>query len=820
MSDLWFDARYAVRSFTRRPNRVATLVAMAALALGIAATTAIFSFVEAVLIRPLPFAEPQQIVSVQLTTRERRGSSAYGSLAPWDLYEAWRARARAIGSLAAYRYDAPILSGLGQTRRVPAIGVTSNLFSFLGVSAARGRGFSPTDDNPGAPRIAVLSAKLWRSAFNADPGVLGRTITLDGQPYEIIGIMPEGFRVPFSVPEVRKDQPEVWLPIGVARAFSAGRPLLVNVLGRLRDSATPVAAQAELDRIIEENRASLPPGPGSVGSVAQISSLTEVITHRVRKPLLLLLGMAGLLLAIATANVASLLLARAIARRRELTMRAALGAGTPRLVRQLLTESVALAVAGGVVGVAIAYAAVPVLLSLIGDQLPADTPLVGVNALVLIAAFALMVLVGIVAGLIPSLQVVRGPSFATLKDASAGSGSRASSARLASGLVVGQIGLTVILLTGMGSLAAGFSRLMNEPRGYDSENVLVAAFMLPRERYATRDEQLRFASSVLDRVRAIPGVATAAVGTGAPIVGGVMTTVTMVNGNDAKGVEAHTWGVSPEYLRTLGVQMARGAGLDGTVASSNGVVIDEAAARRLFGTADPIGQRLGWTVGGTPVTGTVVGLARNVHELPPSGIGTTTAKDEPHVYVPFEQGGGRVLRLVVRSSGGDAARLAAPVRAAIAELERNTPMDVLATLKQLTADRFARERFLATLAEILGAVALIIAAAGIYAIVAQAVARRTREMGIRLALGAGNGHVIRQTMRRGVVVALAGTIVGVVLAVLTGRFLESVLFGVSLTNPAMLGAAVAIIVAAALLASYGPARRATRTDPVSVLRDQ
>jgi predicted permease len=808
------DLRYALR--TLRRARSVTAVAVLMLGLGLGTTTAIGSVVYAVLLRPLPFRDAGQITDVTLTTREHRGAAGYGTLATWDLYQAWRTHAPAVGAMAAYTNDYALLSGLGSTQQIPTLAITSNMTSFLGVQPLLGRSFVPQEDDPGAPPVALISEPFWTEHFARDPAVVGRALTLDGKRVEIVGVMPADFAYAFAA------ETDIWLPIGPVLGsprVAPGRPLRVNVFARLASGASIQTAQAQLDQIVAPILGSQ---PGRARSnqplVTQAIPLRHRLVFQVERPLWLLLGAVGILLLIACANVANLLLARAATRQREIAIRTALGASRRRVTRQLLTESMVLALLGGALGMLLALWGVPLLVRLASAELPDIGP-IGLNAPVLAMTLATTVATGLLFGLAPALQTARGISAGALKEDTTGAGLSGWRHRASDAFVVAEVTLALVLLAGMGLLARSFLHLAHTDRGYDVDRIVMASASLPTDRYATPAQQLAFSQMMLARVRAIPGASDAALTTMLPTPGLRFGTTVSVPGTDLSvGAHANEWSVSAAYFHTMGIPLVRGrsfrAGDD-----PNAVVIDQAAARTLFRNANPIGQRVAWGRSTDRHTGTVVGVAGDIQEFSTPGGRGWARSVEPTLYTRFTSSVGRSIGVVVRSEGNPA-RLAQPLRSVIAGIDSTLSWRTLVTMRSAVSERFGRERFLLTMTGILASIALAMAAAGIFAVVMYAAARRTRELGIRMALGAQRADIFALTMWRGLLPTLVGLAIGLAGALATTRVLRSLLFEISPVDPLTLGGVAATLVAVALLASWLPARQATRVDPLVALRDE
>ncbi|MBA3558251.1 MAG: ABC transporter permease [Gemmatimonadaceae bacterium] len=788
MDQLWREVRYTLRIFASPPNRWVTSGAVVTLALAIGISTAVFTIVEAVLLRPLPFRDAERLVSVQVTTREAKGTTVYGAVANWDLYTAWRSRSNGFEELVAYSAEEMILTGLGEARWVSAVAITSNVLAFLGVQPAQGRAFVPEEDQPGSAPVVLLSETFRARHFGSDVAAVGRSLVLSGRLYEIVGVMPTEFRVPNSIPEVTQMEGEVWVPMGTyldGSLGSLGSAVPVQVLGRLRRGTTAAATEVQLDQITEQVVLSARVDrrePEARAAVTQIVPLHRVIVGQVRRPLMLLLGLTGCVLFIACANVATLQLLRVLARQKDFAVRRALGASQRAIAGQVLTESVVLAAISAILGVLIAVWSVPVLVRIAADRLPHASQ-ISVNVVVVVIALVATVVAGLLIGAPSAWRATRQPGPDALKEGS-GSGISTRQNRAVSALVASQVAFTMILLAGMGLLTRSFLHAMNLDRGYEMDKVLVAALFLPLDRYASPERQLAFAHAALDRVRGIPGVSSAAVATGAPIVGGLKATANAPGkANPGEPRSVNSWGVSREYFQTLGTPVRRSPPGSAELA---GVFIDETAAREFFGSEDPVGRQLQWAWGEDAHTGTVIGVVGSTRELYIDTRANTLASSyEPHLYLPLADGIAPSLRILVRAHA-DPLPLMAAVRRAIAEVDPTIALNEFGTLRALASGRLLTERMLMLLTALFAVLALVIAAAGIYAAVAYAATRRMREMGIRIALGAQRFDVLLIAMGRGVRLTLAGVLLGLLAAIAATRVMRHVLFEVSTTDPAVL----------------------------------
>jgi predicted permease len=805
------DLAFAVRSWTTRAGRGPAIVTVLTLAVGIGAMTAIYSIVQAILIRPLPVRDPERLVSIQIVEPAERGQRVYGSLVNQQIYRSWKDDATVLEGVAGFLGRYVTVTGLGPTRTTLAFEVTANLFEFLGVHPLRGRGFTTDEERPGAAPVVVLSATFASRNFGSDSGVVGRTVTLDGTVHEVVGIMPPGFRIPGAV---RRANPngDIWLPVTQFRDRESAVAASIDVIARVSRGVAEANARAHLDTILAAT--ALPGDLGVFGKVTQMVSPHRMMIDDVRRPLLLLAAASAVLLLIACANVANVMLARAVVRRREIAVRAALGAGRARLTRQLLTESVALSLAGGSLGVLVAYAALPAILSLAGNNLPPLGP-IGVDARVLAVAFLVTVLVGVAVGLAPVLESRRGVSHAALKEGAVNTTMGRWSQAASNGLVAGEVGLALLLLGAMALIARSFIGMMTLDRGYDTGAVLMGRIGVPARHYETPETRVALTRTVLERLEAIPGVASAAAANAVPLLSSRGTSFSTTGTAPTAGSPwSELLAVSEKYLITLGIPLRRGR----LAASRDEVVIDEAAAGLLFPDGNPLGRRLDWGNARRPSPATsghgiVVGVVGDIHEAD-----ATERSTQPHVYRPLTTD--RTTHFAVRAAAGDPARLLPAVRAVFGEIDPDITVDIAEAVNDMLRARFAQERFLTQLMLGLAGIALFLATIGIYSVVSYATARRSREVGIRVALGAQRLDIVGLMMRRALMPVAGGVILGLGGSVAAGRVLRSQLFEVSPADPLVLITVTTLLALSAAVASYLPSRRATRIEPTVVLREE
>ena len=804
LEELAHDARHALRQLRAAPGF--TAVALLTLALGIGANTAIFSVVRGVVLRPLPYAEPERVVRVFETTRAGERSA----VSPTNFAD-WRDQARSFAGLAAITGgDATLTRAGAEPLVVEQQWATAELFAVLGTRPIVGRVFAPGDDRVGAPRIAVLGEGLWRRAFGADPGVVGRTVTIDGEPYDVVGVVPAGAGFPV--------QGELWTPLELdpAELPTMRGAHYLRVVGRLAPGATVESAAAEM-RAIGARLAQQYPR-WNEGEGADVAGARDAMVGEVRTPLLVLLAAVGLVLLVACANVANLLLARGVGRAGEMAVRAALGAGRGRLARQLLTESAVLALLGGLLGTAVAVG----LTRLFVRYAPTDLPRlaeVRVDGTVLAVALLTVVVVGALAGVGPALQSGRVGLDRALREGGRGGVGRGG-LRVVDGIAAAEMALAVMLLVGAGLLVRSFDRLRQVDPGFVPEQALSFTVTLPEATYESPDRQRRFAEALVARVGALPGARSAGATFLLPLAGGYYGLSVETLDDQPVTIEpqpsAQIRTATPGFFAAMGIRLVQGRGI--TAADRAGappvVVVNETAARRLFPDGRAIGRRitLGTKRDGVPFGGEIVGIVGDVRQR---GL---DADALPEVYASHDQWPFRDLAVVVRAAG-DPAALASGVRAIVRDLDPNLPVSTLATLEEVVGASVARPRFYMLLLGGFAAAALLLAAIGVYGVISYAVGRRTREIGVRLALGATSGRVLREVVGRGLALATIGLVVGGAGALVVTRLLRSLLFGVGATDPVAFAGAALLLVAVAVGAAIVPARRAARVSPIAAMRE-
>ncbi|HEV3469196.1 MAG TPA: ABC transporter permease [Pyrinomonadaceae bacterium] len=798
MERLLQDLRFGARVLLKRPGF--TLSAVLTLALGIGANTAIFSVVNAVLLRPLPYPGAERLVAVFETTQSIPRD--YISVANLRDY---RAQTAAFEGFTTFVPQSVNLTGVGEPDRVRGGFVTSSFFPLLGARAAEGRTFLPEEDEPGRGRVAVLTHGLWQRRFGGDPSVVGKALTLNAEPYTVVGIMPEDFRFPM-------DEIEVWLPATAWPNYKDDRALHNSfVIGKLREGATRPRAEEELRTVAARLAAAYP--KENEGRGVEVVAFHELLVEDVRPALLVLLAAVGLILLIACANIANLLLARGAARQREVALRAALGAGRGRLLRQFLTETVLLALAGGAAGLLLALWGVDFLLALAPGQLP-GAGRVALDARVLGFSLALTLATGLGFGLVPALKLSRADVNSTLKEGGgrAGGGGRR---RARSAFVVAQVALALVLLVAAGLLINSFYRVLSVSPGFDPENLLTLEYRLPRNKYAKGEDQWAFHRQVVERVRGVPGVTSAAVIRALPFSGNGSTIAYALPGRPAPapGQEprAQENAAHPGYFETVGLPVLRGRVFeerDGAEAPPV-VVVNRLMAEQSWPGEDPLGKQIHFPE--VKITATVVGVVGDAKQY------TLGEAQRPQVYTAYAQNPHIFATLVART-GVEPMSLARAVTEAVWSVDPEQPVWKVRTVEHLLGESVAGRRFVLTLMIGFAALAVLLTALGIYGVVSYTVAQRTHEIGVRVALGARRRDVLGLVLRQGLGLALLGVGLGVPVALALTRLLSSLLYGVSASDPATYAAVTLLLAAVALLACYLPARRATRVDPMEALR--
>lgn len=802
------DIRYGARALTRNP--VFTLVAVATLALGVGANATIFSVVDAVLLRPLPYAQPGRLVSL---SEDEAKAGVTDAGVSWAAFTELSDSHSPLSAIAGFANHALTLTGHGEPADESTIAVTPDFFTLFAVRPLLGRTLLPQDGNDGAPAAVVLSESLWRTRFGADPDIAGHTITLDQRSFTVVGVMPASFRTPFAG---RPDQ--VWIALAQDPLFShwRTRPPQAHWLGaiaRLQPGVSVAAAQAELRtrsaglaRQYAEEK----------GWQLHIEPLRQAIAGNLRRPLLILMDAVGLVLLIACSNIANLLLTRATVRSREMGMRVALGATRARIARQLLTESLLLGLLGCVTGVLLAWGCTALFASALPPELLEINP-VRVDGAVLGFAFLLAMSASVVFGLAPVLLAVRSDPQATLRD-DGRAGEHRGAHRLRNGLAIVEIALAMVLLSGAGLLLRSLSHLLSVSPGFRTEHLFKAEVSLPRYQYAQPEQWIAFANELMRRLHAQPGLQDSAIGIPLPISDNAVTLPFTIAGNpplpQGQANTVNYVSASPQYFSVMGIALTRGRlfSPDDTATTPPVALISEALASRYFPHQNPLGRHM---VFGFPPNGQVsreiVGVVSDIRDV------SLAKKPGAIMYVPFAQAPFWGAEIVVRSSLEPAA-VAAAIRNQTRAIDPGVPVTGEETLLDALHTSVAEPRLRTLLLSIFGALALVLAIIGIYGVISYSVSRRTREIGVRMALGASPARVRRIVLGETARLVLFGLAAGVPGSLICGHFLSALLFALAPTDPVTLISVALLLTVVALAAGILPARRAMRVDPATVLR--
>jgi len=802
---VWQDLRYAAQQL--RTHAGFTIVAVLTLALGIGANTAMFSVVNAVLLRPLPYRQPDRLVFVDADGLYYEGT-----------YLQFRERARTM-DVAAYRARDFSLTGRGDPVQLHGVQVSPNFFSTLGATPAIGRGFLAGESQPGDSSAVVLSYALWRSRFGGDAGVLGESIDLDGTRRTVVGVMPPDVRFPSATAQL-------WVPLAIDPSNrTAIWSTNANMIGRLRDGATLAQARAEVGTLAPQMLSLFPWSmPAEFGRKATAVPLRTQLVGTVRPMLLILLGAVGFVLLIACVNVANLLLMRTAERQREMAIRTALGAARGRLVRQMLTESMLLALTGGAVGLLLAFVGVRAL----SASLPSDTPRlaeIGVDGRVLIVTLGVAIATGLAFGLLPALRAGAGDAQSALREGGRGSSAGVERRRLRGWLVSIEVALAVVLVTGAGLLTRSFRELMKVDPGFRTESLVSATIAPPAFRFHSDASRRLFYEQLLERIDALPGVRTAAITSRLPFGERNYGSVFRVEGRP-NPAQTGDWPwadigatISPDYFRAMGMHLIRGRAF--TAADRPGaprvVLISESLAQKYWPNEDPIGKRITGPGEAKPDASdweTIVGIVADVKH---DQLGEAPKRA---FYRPLLQTGVEDIMSVVVRTNADPRVFAGRLRRVVASVDRDTPVSDIHTMTDLIASSLSRPRFALALLAAFGLLALVLGAVGIHGVIACDVSQRTHEIGVRMALGARPGEVLRMVVWQGMVLVLAGIAAGLLAAAGATRLLATLLYGVRPMDPITFAIVPIVLLGVALAASYLPARRAARVDPMLALRGE
>jgi putative ABC transport system permease protein len=796
-SNLIRDARYALRQLGRSPGFAS--VAVLTLALGIGAASTIFSVVNAVLLRPLPYPEPERLVRVHEVLQQ------FGrfSVAPANFLD-WRQQATVFERIAAMNSTSGTLNQNGSPERITGALVSWDLFELLRVQPALGRGFQAGEDAPGKDGVIVMSHRMWQNRFGGDPTVLGTTISLSGVPVSVIGVMPQGFAFPTAA--------EYWRPLALAANPTRGGHFLA-VIARLKAGVSLDQAAAEMKTIAERLAVQYP--AQSANETAEVVSFHEQVVGAIRPALLTLLAAVGVVILIACANVANLLLVRASVRDKEMAIRTALGAGRWRLISQMLAESLLLALAGGVLGVALAYLAVQPIQKLSAGSIPRAAD-IAIDATVLGFAVLVSFATGLLFGLAPAWQVSRRGPGSVLKEG--GRSPAAGGGRwMRNGLLVAEVAMSIVLLVGAALLLRSFTRLTGVDPGFQPERVLAFRVSLPGASYRGDPQRIDFFDRLIAGLESLPEVTAAGAIQSLPMRDDYFLSF-VVRGRPApkpnEGPSASYRAITPHYLRALGVPLVKGRFFNerDTAKAPLVALVDQKFVDRHFPDQDPIGQ--GIDIGnGNDGFYEIVGVVGNTRQS------TLDSSPTPTMYVPYPQSAFSTMWVVARTEG-DPLQLTAAARQTVRGIDPNLPAYSITPLATVLSDSLAQRRFSMLLLSLFALIALFLAAVGLYGVVAYSVSQRTQEIGLRMAIGAQRQDVLRMVVGGGMRYAVAGVVIGIAAALALSRVVTTMLYEVTPFDPISYAATSTSLLAVAILACYVPARRATRVDPIVALRNE
>src|SRR6266480_409557 len=805
MNTLWQDIRFAARMLIK--NFSVTAIIIVVLALGIGANTAIFSVVNAGLLRPLPYADPDRLVRLsEDSPNVPQMSISYPNFLDW------REQNKVFSGIAAMQFRSLNLTGKDEPERLAGRAVSAELFDVLGVNPALGRSFVPEEDRPGANPVCIISNGLWQRRFGSDSAIINKQVTLSGASYTVIGVLPATYA--FGTPT------DVFVPIGLRadEMKERGNHPGIYAVARLKPGVTVETARAELiamaGRIGEQY--------GMKGNSATLTPLSAAFVGDIRTTLLILLGAVGFVLAIACANVANLLLARAATRQKEMAIRTALGAGRLRIVRQLLTESILLALMGGTIGILLAFWGIDLLRSASADSLP-STAVIKLDGRVLLFTLIVSLLTGIIFGLVPALAAAKTDLHDTLKEGGRSSTAGGRRSWLRNTLVVTEVALSLVLLIGAGLLIKSFVRILDTDPGFKARNLLTMQLALNAE----KDEGgkvLNFFNDLKARIAGLPGVESAAFSNGIPLGQTADTSFAIVGRPKpevGKQPQTMLYITSPDYLQAMGIRLVKGRFFTAqdTQLSPRVAVIDETFARQQFPDQEPLGQRIAGDGKDNP-DGEIVGVVAHVKHFGLDAV----ERVEPQLYLPFNQAPDDMLpflaprmNLIIRTTA-DPLNITAAVRREVQALDPNQPVFNVSTMKQTLDQSLVTQRLSMTLLAFLATLALILAAVGIYGVMSYTVTQRQHEIGIRMAIGAQQRDVFKMVIGRGMILALIGVALGLAGAFGLTRLMATMLFGVAPTDTATFITIGLLLTVVALVACYVPSRRATKVDPMVALR--
>ena len=798
------DIRFAVRMLLKRPGF--TVIVVLTLALGIGANTTIFSAIDAVLLNPLPYKDPDRLVVVWETNRQLgdRSEVTIGN------FRDWRSRNQVFDQLASLFYTDMNLSGIGEPQRIKSCVVSTNFFQALGVQPMLGRSFLPEEENPGRPFTVILSHDLWQRMFGSDPNLINKSLTLNGHPVAVIGVMPPGFELQFPT----SMRVEMWVPMVIGEGDLDRTMNFLYTLARLKQGVTREQAQAEMSLIASQLQQQYPETNADRG--VKVVPLHKQVVGNVESYLYMLFAAVGFVLLIACANVAGLLLARVTTRHKEVAIRLALGASRWRLMRQLLTESLILSVVSGLLGLLVAYGGIKLLLALTPSEVPRLHE-IGLHVSVFLWTLAISVVTGLLFGLAPALQASKPDLNEALKDSSGRNPGSAQGSGLRNLLVISEVAVALLLLVGAGLMTKSFVRLQQVNPGFEATNRVSMYIALPTQKYR-RQQVNNFYNQLIERVRNLPGVESVGGIDPLPLSSNNLTTTFLVEGAPVVAVadrpEAGRRVVTPDYFQTMSIPVLKGRSFTEQDRDNapNVIVVNEALATRYWPNQDAIGKRLGFEDDSSkPVWREIVGVVGNVRHK------ALETEAMPEVYFPYQQSPGNFMNLVVHTTS-DPVSMVPAIRSQISSIDKDQPVSDVMTMEQRLSRSVASSRFVTLLLSSFSVLALGLAALGIYGVMAYLVAQRTQEIGVRMALGAQRHDVLKLVVGKGMALAVIGTTIGLGASVALTRLMRSLLFEVTPTDWLTFLTASLILLSVALLACYLPARRATKVDPLTALR--
>jgi putative ABC transport system permease protein len=805
MQALFQNLRFGARMLGKNPGF--TFVMIITLALGIGANTAIFTVTSALLLRPFPYRNADQLVSL---TAKDKAKDFGGTLLRYELVRDFN---QSFESVAVWVNDNLNLTGCGEPLQVPVGRVSPSFFSLLGVQPQLGRNFTEQEGRPEGRPVIIVSDAMWRSQFHADRNIIGQTVTLDATPHTIVGVLPPKVEFPFVGPT------DIWTPRYFEYSLMTPQRLrmgvgYLSIMGRLRPEITLSRANAELAVLNQRYREQHPGAPDTSPSVfMSAETLQDLVVGDVRSKVLVLSAAVAVVLLIACANVASLLLSRALARKNEIAVRTSLGASRGTLVRQLLTESMLLAIVAGMLGMGLSWIATRALVAWGASQLPQGIP-IGIDVRVLLFTLIISVLAGIIFGTVPALQLARADPNAALRDDGRGISAGHTRSQMKNLLVMSQVALSLLLIIGAGLLLRSFLRLLRVDPGFDAQNVLTMNVSLPTVKYAKAEQQIAFFDEILRRVSALPGVRSVATSAALPLTWKRITPVLAEGQPDVPlpqrpfiDIEA----ISPQWFQTMRVPLRSGREFTGAdnAQAPKVVIVNDAFARQFWPDQNPVGKRI--IVGRGPTPAEVIGAAADIKN---KGLEQET---QPQLYLPFPQLPWGDMNLLVRTAVAPSS-ITAAVRAQIAAVDPDQPVTKVRTVDDLMDSSRSQPRFTMLLLGVFSATALVLAVIGIYGVLSYSVALRRKEFGIRLALGAEHADILRLVVRQGFILTIAGIAIGLMASLLLTRLMSTMLYKVSAYDLTTFVLTPLVFLGIALLASYLPARRATRVDPLEAIR--